>query len=349
MLDDAPRRICVVRLSALGDVIHALAMVNGLRRGFPDAEITWIVNPVPYEALREQPAVDRFVILERKGAASFRALARELEGSRFDVALVPQVSFKASLVTALLDARVKLGFDFRRSRELHWFFCNAHLPPRPSGHVQEHYLEFLDALGVPRDPVEWNLRFTDEELAWRREFFARLGRPAVAFVAASAHPEKDWTVEGHARAMEHVDRVLGMQPLLVGGPSRRERQVADAIVAACRARVEVALERPVRRTLLQLSGSAVVVAPDTGPLHAAVAMGVPTIGLYGMSNPRRVGPYRAYADLLIDHFTDPGEAHSRRMTRPGRMATITPDEVIAKIETAVARYVRAAPRGGETR
>jgi heptosyltransferase I len=349
LVEIAARRICVVRLSALGDVIRALAMVNGLRRGYPDAEITWIVNPVPYEAVREQPAVDRFVILERQGAASFRALARRLKGERFDLALVPQVSFRAGIVTALLDARVKLGFDFRRSRELHWFFCNAHLPPRPSGHAQEHYLEFLDALGIPREPVEWNLRFTDEELAWRREFFCRLGRPAVAFVAASAHPEKDWTVEGHARAMEHVDRALGMQPLLVGGPSPRERQVADAIVAACRSRVEVALERPVRRTLLQLSGSALVVAPDTGPLHAAVAMGVPTIGLYGLSNPRRVGPYRAYADLVIDHFTDPGEAHARRVTRPGRMATITPDEVIARIDTAVARYVRAAPRGGETR
>ncbi|MEW6338048.1 MAG: glycosyltransferase family 9 protein [Acidobacteriota bacterium] len=343
------RRICVVRLSALGDVIHALAMVNGVRRGYPDAEITWIVHPVPYQAVREQPAIDRFVILERGGAASFLALAKTLKGERFDLALVPQVSFKAGLVAALLDARVKLGFDFRRSRELHWFFCNAHLPSRPAGHVQEHYLEFLDALGILREPVEWNLRFTDGELEWRDAFFARLGRPAVAFVAASAHPEKDWTVEGHARAMEHVDRVVGMQPLLVGGPSERERRVADAIVAACRTRVEVALERPVRHTLLQLSGSAVVVAPDTGPLHAAVAMGVPTVGLYGMSNPRRVGPFRAYADLLVDHFTEAGETHARRVTRPGRMATITPEEVIAKIDTAVARYVRFGPQGGTQR
>jgi heptosyltransferase I len=338
------RRICLIRTSALGDVIHALALVNGLRHGYPDAQLTWIVHPVPYEAVREQPNVDRFIVFPRTGVRSWRRLARELRAERFDLVLVPQVSFKASMIAALVRSGVKVGFDFRRSRELHWLFTNRHIPHCEPQHVQDQYLEFLDYLGVAGYRVEWNIVFTAEERRWRDEFFSHFSGPVAAFVVASAHPEKDWIPERYARVMEHAAARLGLCPLIVGGPSAREREVAAAIVRLSRCEVGVALETPVRHTLLQLSGSAVVVAPDTGPLHAAVAMNVPTVGLYGYSNPRRCGPYRRFGDLLVDRFSAPGEDDARRRTRPGRMAAITVDDVTAKLELAAARYL-----GGDRR
>ena len=339
------RRICVIRTSALGDVVHALALVNGLRAGYPDAEITWILHPLGHEVVCRQPAVDRFVVFPRHGGlAGWRRLARQLRADRFDLAITPQVSAKAGLVTTLVDAEVKLGFDWRRSRELHWWVTTHHLAHRPPGHVQDAYLEFLDWLEIPRGEPRWDLAFDTEEIAWRERFFAGLGRTAVAFVVASSRPVKDWDPEGYARVMEHVDETLGLQPLIVGGPSRREREVAAAIVERCRVPVVVALERPVRRMLLQLSGAAVVVAPDTGPLHAAVALGVPTVGLYGASDPRRCGPYRRYGELLVDRYNDSGSASRpiRRSLKRGRMAAITPAEVIAKVELALARDPRVA-------
>jgi heptosyltransferase I len=351
----AARRICVVRTSALGDVVHALAMVNGLRAGYPDAAITWVLHPLGHEVVCRQPAVDRFVVFPRHGGfAGWRRLAAELRAARFDLALTPQVSAKAGLVTALVDAEVKLGFDWRRSRELHWWVTTHHVPHRPPGHVQDAYLEFLDWLEVPRGEPRWDLVFTPEEIDWRDGFFAGIGRPVAAFVVASSRPVKDWHPDGYARVMEHVDSVLGLQPLIVGGPSRRERAAAEAIVASCRTSVAVALERPVRRMLLQLSGAAVVVAPDTGPLHAAVALGVPTVGLYGASDPRRCGPYRRFADLLVDRYSEAGEREIpiRRTIKRGRMATITAGEVIDKVELALARYprdARGAARPGEER
>jgi heptosyltransferase I len=330
-------------------------MVNGLRAGYPDAHITWVLHPLGHDVVRRQPAVDRFVVFPRHGGlGGWRRLAAELRVERFDLAITPQLSAKAGLVTALLDAEVKLGFDWRRSRELHWLVTTHHLPHRPPGHVQDAYFEFLDWLGVPRDEPRWDLVFAPEEIAWRDEFFAALGRPAVAFVVASSRPVKDWQPDGYARVMEHVDGVLGLQPLVVGGPSARERAVAEAIVARSRSRVAVALEKPVRRMLLQLSGVAVVVAPDTGPLHAAVALGVPTVGLYGASDPRRCGPYRRFHDLLVDRYNSPGgrDTPIRRTIKRGRMAAITPGEVIEKVELALARYPRAAAaatRRGEER
>ncbi|MFH1176784.1 MAG: glycosyltransferase family 9 protein [Acidobacteriota bacterium] len=334
-------RICLIRTSAVGDVIHTLALVNGLRHGYPEAHLTWIIHPLGHEVVRHQPGVDRFIVIPRHGRlAPWRQLARELRGERFDLLLLPQVSIKAGLMSALVRAPIRLGFDLARSREGHFLFVNRHLPAREPRHVQDQYLEFLDALGITGYPVEWNLTFTAEELAWRREFFAGLVRPVIAFVAASSNPEKDWPAAAQAEAMEQVAR-LGHVPLLAGGASERERQLAAEIVRRCRVEVVVGLEPSIRRTLLQLSGAAVVVAPDTGPLHAAVAMGVPTVGLYGASDPRRCGPYR-FKDLLIDHFAEPGETlgRIRRVKRRGRMAGITPADVIEKIELALQRYPR---------
>ncbi len=334
-------RIGLIRTGALGDVVHALPLVNGLRDAYPGARITWIIHPVPYEVVRHQGAVDRFIVFERHGGlAGWRRLARELRAEPFDLLLVPQVSAKAGMIAALARADVKLGFDFRRSRELHWFVTNRHLPHRPPQHVQEHYLEFLDALGITGYAVRWDIVFTPEELAWRERFLAGLGRPAVAFVVASAHPEKDWSPAGYAEVMARCDRELGVAPVIVGGPSRREREVADEIVAVCPVRPVVALEKPVRHTLLQLSAAAAVVAPDTGPLHAAVALGTPTVGLYGTTNPRRCGPYRAYGDLLVDRFSEPGDEDALRRTKPGRMARITAGEVFDKVQLALERYQR---------
>jgi len=335
------RRICVVRLSALGDTIHALALVNGLRHGYPDAHISWVLQPLPYELVKHQTDVDEFVVFNpRGGVREWCRLTSFLRANPFDLAVFPQVSAKAGLIGMLIKAPVKLGFDLARSRELNWLVTNHRIPPHPPQHVQDQFFEFLDYLDVNQTEAEWNIRFTPEELQWRERFFAELGRPAVAFVVASSNPRKDWSPRGYARVMDYVDAQLGMCPLIVGGPSRRERQVADDIVRASRCMPRVALEKPVRHTLLQLSGSRVVVSPDTGPLHSAVALNVPTIGLYGYSNPRRCGPYRRFQDLLIDKYTDPNDnGHIERKTRKHRMERIEPGEVIGKIELALDRYV----------
>lgn len=341
MLKIPARKICIIRMSSLGDTVHALALVNGLRKGYPDAHLTWILQTLPYEMVKRQPNVDQFIAFDRKGGLkSWQKLARELKGKRFDLVLAPQVSAKASLITTLVRSKIKLGFDIRRSRELHWLVTNRKLPPHPPQHVQDQFFEFLDYLEIEDYPVEWNFAFTEEELAWQESFFKKLGRPVVSFVIASSDPRKNWHTRGYAQVMDYVDKTLKMQPMIVGGPSRHEQSTATEILRLCSSSPFLALEKPIRRTLLQLSGSALVVSPDTGPLHMAVAMNVPTVGLYGFSNPRRCGPYRRFHDLLIDKYTNPGEenARIRRTTRPGRIERISTDEVIEKIELGLRRY-----------
>lgn len=335
--------ILIIRLSALGDVVHTLAFVNRLRKARPHAHITWILQPLTYDLVKHQKNVDRFVIFSRKGGpGAFKKIAEELGNEPFDLVFMLQVSIKASLISLGARGKVKLGYDIRRSRELQWLFSNRRIPHRPSGHVLDQFFEFLDDREMPDTPLDWNIHITDEERTWREEFFGAIGRPVVSFVIASSKSEKDWPVEGYAQVMDEVDSRLDLQPMIVGGPGEREQNLAKKILSLCRCTPCMALEKPVRRTLLQLSGSRVVVAPDTGPMHMAVALNVPTVALYGYSDPRRCGPYRRFQDLLIDkyHMPDEKKGPITRKTKKGRMRLITPEEVLEKIEYALRTYKR---------
>jgi len=211
-------RILIIRLSALGDVVHTLAFINRLRRAKPSAHLTWILQPLTYDLVKHQDNVDRFVVFDRKGGfGAYSKLYRELRGEVFDLVFMLQVSLKASLISLCAKGQVKLGFDFRRSRELQWLFSNRRIPYHEPSHVLSQFFEFIDYLNLPDCPLDWAIRFTDEELAHKEAFFKAIPRDVVAFVIASSNPEKDWTVEGYAQVMDAVDEKLGLQPMIVGG------------------------------------------------------------------------------------------------------------------------------------
>ncbi|MFO7838233.1 MAG: glycosyltransferase family 9 protein [Desulfosalsimonadaceae bacterium] len=344
----AAEKICLIRTSAIGDTVHALALVNALRQGYPDAHLTWVLQHLPYEMVKHQPGIDQFITFDRKGGLkNWRSLAGRLRKKNFDLLLAPQASAKVSLITFLARAKVKVGFDWQRSRELLWLACNRHIPASPMRHVQDQFFEFADYLGIKDYSAFWGFRFTEAERCWQRSFFAAAGRPAAGFVIASAHPEKDWPPAFYARAMDAADKDLALQPVIIGGPSLKERRIADQILSMCRCRPITALEKPIRNTMLQLDGCRLVVAPDTGPLHIAVALGVPTIGLYGHSNPRRCGPYR-FRDLLIDRYNEDELPHApiTRRTKPGRMKRIPPEEVVEKMAAALSAYPQKSGTDG---
>ncbi len=335
-----PKSICVIRLSAIGDAIHTLPLMNGLRRAFPFTRLTWVVQPVPHQLVRHQSAVDEFIVFDpRGGISAWRNLQKTLAEREFDLVLVPQISAKAWMVAQLIRPARRLGFDFRRSRDFHWFFTNDHLPPHERQHVQDEQLEFFDAFGIARDPVVWDLVITDEEKRLARDYYSKFERPAVALVVATSREEKDWNPEGYARVIESLDRDFGMQPVLVGGPSPKERSITEKILAESKVLPAVALDGPMRETLWKVWGADLIISPDTGPLHAAVALDKPVIGLYGYSDPRRCGPYRRFADLLVDKFNEDGSGPITRRSRPCRMNEITPADVLDKVAIAEQRYL----------
>jgi heptosyltransferase I len=340
-----PREICIVMLSAIGDAVHVLPVANALKRCWPETRITWVIQPVPHKLVEGHEAIDDFVVFRRRSGRgawrSYQELRQAFAGRSFDLLLGLQVYFKAGLITALAPARVKMGFDRARARDAQWLFTNRRIPARAPQHVQDQYFEFLHALGIDERPVHWSLTFDDREREAQQTFFDRLDRPACAVVVGTSKLEKNWHADGYARVLEAVEREHGMRPVIIGGPSRIEREIADEILSKTGARVVDALGDDLRRLAWILDGSALLISPDTGPLHVARALETPVVGLFGYTNPKRSGPYGAYQDLVVDGYAaHPGEEYPLTHHYRDGMKRVTVDAVLEKVSLAMERYVR---------
>ncbi len=343
-LPDAWRtgRVCVVMMSAVGDAVHALPVVTALKRHAPLCRLTWVLQPGPAALVRGHPAVDEIVPFEKaKGWRAWRDARRALRGP-FDLVLALQVYFKAGLLTALVPAPVKLGFDRARARDLNWLVTTHRIPPHPPQHVQDQYFEFLAALGVPAEPVTWDLGPWPAEREAQRRFFAPLDRPVAVLAVGTSDPEREWLPERWAALADALTERYGLQPVLAGGGSPRERATERAILERARHRPLSTLGAPLRDLVWLLDGAALVVALDSAPLHMSVALDRPVIGLCGAWNPKRTGPYRRFHDLLVDAYGDPGEDYPiSAEKRSGRMPRIGVADVLERVERWRARYAAA--------
>ncbi len=335
-------------LSAIGDAVHVLPVANALKRAWPDTRTTWVIQPVPHLLVRDHPAIDDFVLFRRRRGLDawqgFADVARQVRERSFDLVIGLQVYAKAGVLTGLIPGRVKLGFDRERARDMQWLVTNQRIPAHEPQHVQDQYFEFLTHLGVPYEPVEWRLDLTPGEREAQAAFLDAQGAPICAVVVGTSKPQKNWHPEGYAQVLEEIERVHGLRPVLVGGPSPVERRIADEIQARTSATVVDALGNDLRKLVWLVEGAALTLSPDTGPLHISRAVGTPVVGLFGYTNPKRSGPYRAYQDLVVDGYaTHPGEEYPLEHAYRDGMKRVTVDGVLEKVGLAMERYVRTGP------
>jgi len=337
-------RLGVVMMSALGDAVHVLPLLDALKRQAPSTHVTWVLQPGPAVMVQGHPHVDDTVLFRRdRGLAAYADVRRELARRPFDVVLALQVYFKAGLVTALTRSPVKLGFDRARARDANWLFTTHRIPPHEPQHVQDQYFEFLTALGVPHGDPVWDLRPTAEERAAAQVLVQGAPRPLVGFVVATSKPDKNWLPERWADLASRLGR-KGIGVALLGANSPIERGAADIIMGQASPKPVDTLGSGLRTLIGLLDACDVVVSSDTGPYHMCVAMNVPAVGMYGYTNPKRVGPYGRFRDLLIDVYGNPGEDYPLSMAyRHGRMPRITVDMVEEKVRLALERYARSSP------
>jgi heptosyltransferase I len=221
---------------------------------------------------------------------------------------------------------------------MNWLFTTERIPPHASQHVQDQYLEFLAALGVPAQPLEWKLGPWATELATRDRVLGTLPRSFATLVIGATHPEKEWLPGRWAEVASALRSDFGIEPVLAGGRSAREAETARLIDAAG-ARAHSTLGVPLRDLVTILDVSELVISLDTAPLHMSVALERPVISLMGYNNPKRVGPYRRYHDLLVDAYGDPGEDYPISYAhRLGRMPRITVREVLERVQRWSSAY-----------
>lgn len=337
------RRVCIVMMSAVGDAVHVLPVINAIKRQSPSTHITWILQPGPATLVRGHRAVDEILIFDRaKGVSAFNDIRRELAARSFELVINLQVYFKAGVVTSFTHAPVKLGFDRARARDFNWLFTTHRIPPHEPQHVQDQYFEFLTALNIPHEPLEWDLGPWSNERDMQRELLAPLERPAASIVVATSKDQKDWLPERWAQVADALWHDFELEPVLVGGRSPRELNAERVIRERASRPPRSELGSGLRKLVAILDGSALVLAPDTGPLHMAVALDRPVISLIGYTNPKRTGPYRKFHDLIVDAYGEPGENYPISMeNRRDRMPRISVNDVLDRVERWRTAYASA--------
>jgi heptosyltransferase I len=327
-------------MSAVGDAVHVLPVVTAIKRHHPRARITWILQPGPASLVRGHPDVDEIILFERKkGWRAFRDIARQLRGRTFDLVLSLQVYFKAGVITGMTRAPVKLGFDRERARDLNWLFTTHRIPARPNQHVQDQYFEFLEYLGVPHEPVTWNLGPWPHEAEAQRAFVATLPPRPATLVLATSNPQKDWIPERWAELVDVLHEDFGLSAVLAGGRSAKELEIENTIRRLVRHQPMSTLGATLRELVWLIDASELVISPDTGPLHMSVALDRPVIGLMGYNNPKRIGPYRKFRDLMIDAYGDPGENYPiSPVHRLDRMQRIQVADVVDRVRLWSRKY-----------
>src|SRR5215216_468519 len=201
---EPPMRICIVLLTGLGDVVHGLPIVNALKREWPAAHITWVVEPMPSGILRPHPSVDDVIVFhKRKGLRGVRQLRREMHPRRFDLTLNLNIYFKSVWPTIFSRAPRRIGFERGRSRDGVWLSANEHLPVGQRKHTQDMFLEFLDVLGISPGPLQWLIPITEGERLEQEAFFEKLrDRPIIGVTGASANRNKDWPAARYPKLVD---------------------------------------------------------------------------------------------------------------------------------------------------
>lgn len=287
----APRSICILRLSALGDATHVVPLVHTLRHAWPDVPITWIVGKVEAKLVGDLPGVEFIVFDKRAGLAGFRAVAAALRGRRFGALLHCQVALRANLLSALVRADRRIGYDAARAKDGHGLFVRERIPARVGQHALDAIGSFCEPLGLRPQQVRWDIPVAaaDEDAA---RALLPGDQPTLLVNPCSSHPLRNWRAERYAALADHAISRHGLRVAICGGRSALERDTADAILAAMRHEAVDLVGRDTLKQFLALARRAVaLVTPDAGPMHMANAMGTPVLGLHAASNPARSGPY----------------------------------------------------------
>ncbi|WFE69710.1 glycosyltransferase family 9 protein [Thiomicrospira sp. R3] len=296
----APQSICVLRLSAIGDVCNAVAAVQAIARHYPGAKLTWVIGRVEYSLLKGLPGV-RFVVFDKKqGWRAYRQLKAELAGETFDYLLHMQVALRANIASLMIRARVKVGFDKARAKELHSLFMSASIAPRVGEHVLDGFMQFAAFLGVPKQSPVWQIPIAPDDQAWAS---ARIGFSSKNFVIcpAASKAERNWLAPRYAAIGDWM-AAQGYKVFICGANTALEQQLAADIeqYAQC-SLVNLVGKSNLKQLLALIAQADLVLAPDTGPVHMANAVGTPVVGLYAHSNPARTGPY-CYGDLVVEVY-----------------------------------------------
>lgn len=290
-----PRRICVIKPSALGDIVQTLPLLPVLKDCYPEATIDWVVNRSLAGLLDGHPLINQLIPFDRGGGLrKYLQLLRTLRREKFDLVFDLQGLLRTGVMTWSTGARVRLGLECaREGAPLAYHF---QIPNTRHGQpAYELYWRLAEILGRGEFPRETNLFIAESTRDWARELLATLSRPALTISAGAQWETKRWPAEKYADVAVEAARRWGFGICLVG--SREERALAETVRCSIKAHdasiplLDLAGETDLKQLAAVLAASDLVLSNDSGPMHLAAGLGTATVGVFLCTSPHRSGPY----------------------------------------------------------
>ncbi len=366
-LPTSPRRILIIKPSALGDIVHTLPVLNLLRRRWPDAHISWLIGSAFAGLVQGHPQLNEVITFDRNRFArawykppaliDFVRFVRDLKRRKFDLVIDLQGLFRSGWFTSMTGAAVRVGFA--NARELAHFFYTHHVPIHSmEQHAIDRYLAITDALGCGREPVEFNLSIDAADHARVDELLGGATRFAL-ILPGTNWPTKRWPAERFAELIAPLRGEFGLTSVIAGGPDVSEiaevifrsrpdleaRVSPDSYAApgvnaglgsdAANGVLNLVGQTSLRELVALIDRATVVVANDSGPMHIAAAMNKPLVTIFGPTNPTRTGPYRRDDSVVrVDIPCSP--CYSRKCSHISCMKWLAVDAVLAQIRRQLA-------------
>jgi lipopolysaccharide heptosyltransferase I len=347
MARELARRILIVRLGAIGDVVNAQVLANAIKRADPTVRIGWAVHELSQPIVQGHPSVDRVHLWRRSARfAGWRDLIAEIRAEGYELAIDLQRIAKSAALARASGAPRMLGFDRRRAKEGSWMLATERIAPAdPGAHMVEQYLEFARHLGIEAPRAEFLFPADPSSERWAERWVQDAGGPPILLNVGASRPSKQWPPGNFGELARAAREAFGLPVALTGSPGDR----AQAELAFARIPDRTGIHDLVGKTsLLELAAlhrrCAVLVACDTGPLHLAVANGAPIVALFGATDPRRTGPFRQQERVVrVAVPCSPCHLKQCNQSRHFCMEDLSVEQVLAKLRVVLAA---SAPERG---
>ncbi|HEY8549220.1 MAG TPA: lipopolysaccharide heptosyltransferase I [Vicinamibacterales bacterium] len=332
-----PSSFLILRLGALGDIVHGLPLLAALRAAHPDARIDWLVDVRHRAVLELVSGLSRRLVVDTRrwrGDTGLARVVREMRLARYDLAIDLQGLLKSAALARLSRARRVLGFAAAHLREpAARFFYTELVDPGRRRHVVERSLVMAEAAGVRDARPVFPLVVPPSTIVERVRASLQLrdDEPYVVLNPGAAWPNKRWPADRFGRLAAHIRSRHGWRSAVTWGPG--EEGIAAEVVRASGGAAAVAPSTTLPDLVALLASARLVVAGDTGPLHLAAALGRPVVGLFGPTDPARNGPWWP-EDLVVSRSPQCHCFHQRRC-RAAQWCLDTID--VAEVQAAIDR------------
>lgn len=344
-----PRRVLIVLLGAIGDVVRALPLLRRIRRAWPAAHIAWAVEPKSRAVLERHPWIDELVVYDRRRPWMFLPFLARVRAGHFDLVLDLQRHLKSGVVAMASGAGQRIGFDRSNTKEWNHLFSTMQIEPQPPMRLKlMQYQAFADALGLAPAPIEFGLAPSAAERMRASNLLENAPRPLIGVILGSSWPSRMYFPDAIAAVIGELrvarDGCPGLFPVLIGA-GRAEAELAEQVrVKMVGERVLNLIGRTGLRDLVAIfTECAAAFGPDSGPMHIAAAVGCPVVSLWGATAAERSAPW-GFADLALSGEIPCHPCYLRECAI-GRecMRRITPASVAQAIRHCVVASGRAEP------